>query len=87
MVLVGYKKEQHVFFVNFKYFTILLKRGVMVALNIIFCGLFLPSPPPRSLMVHSLRKVSPSKSFAPRKTTKTLMNNLRKVLLKVLWGL
>ena len=32
MVLVGYNKEQHVFLINFKYMTILLKRGVLVAL-------------------------------------------------------
>ncbi len=33
MVLVGYNKEQHVFLINFKYMTILLKRGVLVALS------------------------------------------------------
>ncbi len=32
MVLVGYNKEQHVFLINFNYVTILLKRGVLVAL-------------------------------------------------------
>ncbi len=32
-VLVGYNKEQHVFLINFKYMTILLKRDVLVALN------------------------------------------------------
>ncbi len=33
MVLVGYNKEQHVLLINFKYMTILLKRGVLVALT------------------------------------------------------
>ena len=33
MVLVGYNKEQHVFLINFIYMTILLKRGVLLALN------------------------------------------------------
>ncbi len=33
MVLVGYNKEQHVFLINFNYMTLLLKRGVLVALN------------------------------------------------------
>ena len=32
MVLVGYNKEQHVFLINFQYMTILLKRGMLVAL-------------------------------------------------------
>ncbi len=35
MVLVGYNKQQHVFLTNFKYMTILLKRGVLVALKFI----------------------------------------------------
>ncbi len=33
VLLVGYNKEQHVFLINFKYMTILLKRGVLVALK------------------------------------------------------
>ena len=34
MVLIGYNKEQHdiVFLISFKYMTILMKRGVLVAL-------------------------------------------------------
>ena len=33
MLMVGYNKEKHVFVINFKYMTILLKRGVLVALR------------------------------------------------------
>ncbi len=46
MVLVGYNIEHHVFFMNFNYKTILLKRGVLVALRgrplMIGGGQFLP---------------------------------------------
>ena len=35
MVLVAYNKEQHVFLINFNYMTILLKRGVLVALRLL----------------------------------------------------
>ena len=34
MVLVGYNKEQYVFLINLNHMTILLKRGVLVALMI-----------------------------------------------------
>ncbi len=33
MVLVGYNKEQYVLLINFNHMTILLKRGVLVALK------------------------------------------------------
>ncbi len=33
MVLLGYNKEQDVFLINFNHMTILLKRGVLVALS------------------------------------------------------
>ncbi len=33
MVLVVYNKELHVFLINFNHMTILLKRGLLVALN------------------------------------------------------
>ncbi len=33
MLFFVYNKEQHVFLINFKYMTILLKRGVLVALK------------------------------------------------------
>ena len=33
MVLVGFNKEKYVFTINFNHKTILLKRGVLVALN------------------------------------------------------
>ncbi len=32
---VGYNKEQHVFLINFNHMTILLKRGVLVALTLL----------------------------------------------------
>ncbi len=35
MVLIGYNKEQYVVLINFNHMTILLKRGVLVALS--FC--------------------------------------------------
>ncbi len=37
MVLVGYNKEQYVFFINFNHMTILLKRGVLMALRFVKC--------------------------------------------------
>ncbi len=33
MVSVGHNKEQHVFLINFNHMTIMLKRGVLVALK------------------------------------------------------
>ncbi len=33
MVLVGYNKEQYVVLINFNHMTILLKKGVLVALS------------------------------------------------------
>ncbi len=33
MVLVGYNKEQYMFLINFNHMTILLKKGVLVALS------------------------------------------------------
>ena len=34
MVLVGYNYEKHVFLINFYHMTILLKRGLLVALRV-----------------------------------------------------
>ncbi len=32
--MVGYNKKKHVFLINFNHMAILLKRGVLVALNL-----------------------------------------------------